>query len=76
MPAAQYLLKLYRRTVTYGHLPDAGGILDQEERVMDTLDRIHELVTAHEKRRRKDPPTPEPGAGAGQRSRAITFARA
>lgn len=46
----QLLLDLYARCLRYQALPDAGGLLDQEERLMRELDAIHGEVQEARKR--------------------------
>ena len=49
----EYYLSLWRRVKRYEQLPDAGGLLDQEERLMKILDYITDLVEERERQRQK-----------------------
>lgn len=48
-----FYLKLYRRVVRYGSLPEAGGLLDQPEPTMRILDVIDEEYQEAQERNRE-----------------------
>ena len=43
---AKWMVTLYRRVMAYQALPNAGGLLDQDEGTMQMLDVIHEELGA------------------------------
>jgi len=50
---ASRLLRLHRRMERTGALPQAGGLLDQDERLMARLDMVARVVGEHEARKRR-----------------------
>ena len=52
-PEIGFWLDTYNRAKTFRVLPVAGGLFDQEERVMKILDAIDAVVEKHESRKRK-----------------------
>jgi hypothetical protein len=53
LPSVRFYVRLWNRVKRYKHLPEAGGLLDQDEDVMRALDIISEEVEADELKKQK-----------------------
>ena len=52
-PETEFLMNLWKRVKRYNVLPDPGGLLDQEERLMLQLDVISDHVEARKQDQQK-----------------------
>jgi hypothetical protein len=70
-PDVEFYIQLWQRVKRYGHLPDPGGMLDQEERLMKVMD----AVNAHVDRRNHEKAEAERRRQMQESNRLGTFRR-
>ena len=70
-PKIEFYLNLWSRCKRYECLPDSGGLLDQEERLMKILDYISSVVDERDKKKRKREQAEQESRARSQRTRRI-----